>query len=196
MILIFSTGIHNENLHDPVLNKKLEKLGRQLIKTHSLEHDDTWGEQAHAPDLKHPVLQDFFKAVTAPLNGLVQHYHIDANYSFNFQNLWFNLNRKGDYNVQHAHGGTDFSASYCIKCEPGSGDLVFVNPNQAKFLLNLSSTYQFKNLTSVNAHKYTFKTKPMELCIFPAELQHYVTRNNNKQDRLSLSFNVKIVETV
>ena len=42
------------------------------------------------------------------------------------------------------------------------------------------------------AEETSIKPKPMELCVFPAELQHYVTRNNNKKDRLSLAFNVKI----
>tara|TARA_R110002051_G_scaffold53271_1_gene100575 strand:+ start:2655 stop:3260 length:606 start_codon:yes stop_codon:yes gene_type:complete len=193
MDLIFGSGIHQENLNNPALNKKLEKLGRELMNSPNLKQkSNAGGLQAHAPDLKHPVLGEFFKAVMAPLNELVKHYHIAGDFSCGFQDLWFNLNRKGDYNLQHSHGGTDFSGTYYIKCAPGSGDLVLVNPNQSKFLLNLTSTFQFKEANAMNAYTYTIKTTPMELCVFPAELQHYVTRNNNKEDRLSLSFNVKI----
>jgi len=195
MILIFGSGIHVENLNNPDLNKRLEKLGRKLIKTQSLKtRSNVGGLQAHAPDLNDPVLQDFFKAASGPLDHLVKHYKIDAKYSFNFQNLWFNLNRKGDYNIQHGHGNTDFSAAYWIKSPPNSGDIVFINPNHGKLLLPLTSTYKFKSFNAINSDNYKYKAKVMELCIFPAELQHYVMSNNNKQDRMSLSFNVKIVD--
>jgi len=194
MILIFGSGIHLENLKDPTLNKRLEKLGRQLIKTQPLKiKSNAGGLQAHAPDLKDPVLQDFFKAISGPVSELVKHYEIDADYSFNFQNLWFNLNRKGDYNTQHCHGSTDFSGVYWIKSPPDSGDIVFINPNQGKILLPLNSTYNFKKFNAINSESYKVKAQAMELCVFPAEMQHYVTRNNNKQDRLSLSFNMRIV---
>jgi len=194
MDLIFSTGIHSESLNNPILNKQLEKLGRQLTKNSNVtQKSAAGGLQARAPDLQHPVLLDFFKAATLPLQELVKHYHINGNYRFGFQDVWFNLNKKGDYNMQHAHGNTDFSAVYYIKCAPGSGDIVFVNPNQARFLLNLSSVFKFKEYTTINSDTYSIKPKQMELCVFPAELQHYVTRNNNNADRLSLAFNVRII---
>ena len=193
MDLIFGSGIHKENLNNPALNKKLEKLGRKLIKSPHLKlKSNAGGLQAHAPDLEHPVLLEFLKAATIPLQELVKHYHIDGDYSFSFQDLWFNLNRKGDYNMQHAHGNTDFSAAYYIKCAPGSGDIVFVNPNQSKFLLNLTSCFKFKEANTINADTFVFSPKSMDFCVFPSELQHHVTRNTNEEDRLSLSFNVKI----
>ena len=194
MILIFGSGIHIENLNDPALNKRLEKLGRKLIKTEPLKtKSNAGGLQAHAPDLNDPVIQDFFKTITDPMGELVKHYEIDADYNFNFQNLWFNLNRKGDYNTQHCHGSTDFSGVYWVTSPPNSGDIVFINPNHGKVLLPLTSSYTFKKFNAVNSDNYKVKAKPMELCIFPAEVQHYVTRNNNKQERLSLSFNMRIV---
>ena len=152
-----------------------------------------FGSGVHAESLNDPVLQDFFKAVSDPLDRFVKHYELDAKYSFNFQSLWFNLNRKGDYNIQHSHGNTDFAATYWIKVPPDSGDIVFVNPNQGRLLLPLTGNHKFKTFNILNSDQYTYKSKVMELCIFPAELQHYVMRNNNKQDRMSLSFNVGIV---
>ena len=193
MDIIFGTGIHKQNLNNPVLNKKLEKLGRKLINSPYLKlKSNAGGLQAHAPDLKNPIILEFLKLATIPLQDLVRHYHIDGDYSFAFQDLWFNLNRTGDYNMPHAHGNTDFSAVYYMKCEPNSGDLVFSNPNQTRFMLNLSSCFNFKEANAINSDTYVLSPKPMDICIFPAELQHYVTRNNNKKDRLSLAFNVKI----
>ena len=195
IILIFGSGIHKESLNDPDLNKRLEKLGRKLLKTQPLKNSsNVGGLQADAPDLKDPVLQDFFKAASHPLAHLVKHYELDAKYSFNFQSLWFNLNRKGDYNLQHSHGNTDFSAAYWIKSPPDSGDIVFINPNYGRLLLPLASNnYKFKTFNALNSDHYRCKAKAMELCIFPAELQHYVMSNNNTRDRMSLSFNVRIV---
>jgi len=193
MEIIFGSGIYTGNLNNRALNKILEKLGRKLINSPHLKlKSNAGGLQAHAPDLEHPVLLEFLKIATVSIQDLVRHYHINEDYSFAFQDLWFNLNRKGDYNMQHSHGNTDFSAAYYIKCAPGSGDLVFSNPNQTRFLLNLSSCFNFKEANAINSNTYVLNPKPMDLCIFPAELQHYVTRNNNNEDRLSLSFNVKI----
>ena len=66
MDIIFGSGIHTQNLNNPVLNKKLEKLGRQLTKSsHVTKKSNAGGLQAHAPDLEHPVILEFLKAATA-----------------------------------------------------------------------------------------------------------------------------------
>ena len=108
MDIIFGSGIHTQNLNNPVLNKKLEKLGRQLTKSsHVTKKSNAGGLQAHAPDLEHPVILEFLKAATVPLQDLVKHYHIDGDYSFFAQESRFrpkNPNKsKSSFFVESQH---------------------------------------------------------------------------------------------
>lgn len=107
--------------------------------------------------------------------------------SFNFSkitmsNLWANINYKGDINWPHNHGG-DLSGAYYIKVPENSGNLEFVRYSDR--LTKLGSFFN-KNYCKI------LKPQKDKLILFDSACLHLVTKNNNVEPRISLSFNLDI----
>ena len=51
---------------------------------------------------------------------------------------------------------------------------------------------KFKFGNSFNSLEYYVNPKEMDLIIFPSSLFHYVDQNLSDEERISLSFNIKI----
>ena len=107
---------------------------------------------------------------------------------------WININPPNSFNVKHNHPSTDLAGVLWIKCPDDSGNILFENP------------FVFHDFTTINAYtdkfKYmnkqyhSFDFQPVEgrILIFPAHLLHEVKENKSNQDRISVSFNLKLSE--
>ena len=108
-----------------------------------------------------------------------------------FNNIWININGEGDSNIKHKHPGADLSGVFWIKSS-NSGMLYFESPY---------SFIDYKSLLTLNPkikHELAvwelMKYPPTEgkICIFPAFLDHWVGKNESKEDRISVSFNIEL----
>ena len=106
---------------------------------------------------------------------------------------WKNINEPGNFNVKHNHPRSNFSGVLWIKTPKNSGNLVFTSPNLFNRYEELDSyTKEFK----YNSNSYmTYYFRPMEgrLLIFPSSLEHEVKENKSNEDRISYSFNIKLI---
>ena len=106
--------------------------------------------------------------------------------------LWININGKGDYNELHHHPSCDLSGVFWIKTPVDCGSIVFNSPQdfvQAKELKYYTSQVredwkQFEN--------YYFPPTAGFVIIFPSFLLHQVRPNKSNQDRISVSFNLRL----
>lgn len=133
------------------------------------------------------VLQKFLSKCLSNFSALQEFCSMDGDY-------WVNINPPKSFNVKHSHSSTDLAGVLWIKCPNDSGNILFENP------------YIFEDFNSINAYtdkfKYmnkqyhSFDFKPVEgrMLIFPAHLLHEVKENKSKEDRISVSFNLKISE--
>ena len=88
--------------------------------------------------------------------------------NFNVLSSWFCINTPGSYNEWHNHLGIPASGGIYIQTPANSGDIEFRNEDQ---ILTI--------------------TPPSGLMIqFPGNLEHRVTVNNSKQDRICLVLNM------
>ena len=97
--------------------------------------------------------------------------------------FWANINYENDINWPHKHQG-DLSGVFYLQATENSGDLILENPN-----------YDMNNKISSHLHnKFTIAIRPMKnkLILFDANCLHLVTKNNCKQPRISISFNIVI----
>lgn len=105
-------------------------------------------------------------------------------------NMWININKKGDYNVAHVHPGCVLSGVFWVKAPENCGKLVFTNPHSFEeyYLLDSVSTEFMKKYN----YDGTFVFTPQEglLVLFPAHLQHLVEPNQTDEDRISIAFNL------
>ena len=97
--------------------------------------------------------------------------------------FWANINYENDINWPHKHQG-DLSGVFYLQATENSGDLILENPN-----------YDMNNKISSHLHnKFTIAIRPIKnkLILFDANCLHLVTKNNCKQPRISISFNIVI----
>ena len=105
--------------------------------------------------------------------------------------MWLNINGPNSYNVCHRHPGSDISGVLWIKQTPESGRFVFDNLDNFNEILNVSiDPYYLKEKDMLPEIVPEYKDGTMIL--FPSMLSHRVEINETNEDRLSISFNLKI----
>tara|TARA_R100000687_G_C6442205_1_gene161095 strand:- start:381 stop:947 length:567 start_codon:yes stop_codon:yes gene_type:complete len=99
-------------------------------------------------------------------------------------NSWFISNKTMDFNKPHKHPPYSFSGVYYIDVPENSGDIVFHN----QFEMNNYAMY-YDKWNALNSKDFRVTPQSGMLLVFPAWLEHYVTPNKNKKERLIYSFN-------
>lgn len=109
-----------------------------------------------------------------------------------FLNMWININRKGDYNIEHDHPESDISAVLWVKAPQNSGHLVFSSPNgfAQNSIMNILDS-EIKDKTNCK-HVHYFFPEEGRMIIFPSNIRHYVEMNHSDDDRISIAFNMKV----
>ena len=117
--------------------------------------------------------------------------------SINFEvDAWININKKGDYNEKHNHPNSHLAGVLYLKCPQDCGNIVFDSPMGFECYQELKSyTEGFKELNNV-FQSYAFCPLEGRIFVFPAHLAHQVEPNQSNEDRISISFNIWLKETV
>ena len=106
---------------------------------------------------------------------------------------WKNINGPGDFNVKHNHPRSNLSGVLWIKTPKDSGNIVFESPHTFNRYQQLGMyTEEFKYNTR-SYMSYYFTPKEGCMLIFPADLEHEVEKNKSSEDRISYSFNIKLI---
>jgi uncharacterized protein (TIGR02466 family) len=99
-------------------------------------------------------------------------------------NIWININRFKDSNMQHTHPFSKISGVFYVKVPNNSGNLVFINPHRIEHFLTVDNFNEF------NSETWSFTPKENILYLFPSWLEHRVNMNLSKKERISVSFNL------
>ena len=105
--------------------------------------------------------------------------------------MWLNVNGSNSYNVSHRHPGSDLAGVLWVKQTPESGRFVFDNHDSREEILTVNMNPQHlieKNMLPEIVPEYEDGT----IIIFPSMLTHRVEINETNEDRISISFNLKI----
>ena len=106
---------------------------------------------------------------------------------------WKNINEPGNFNCRHNHPRSDLSGVLWIKAPKDSGNLVFSSPQLFNRYQELDSyTNEFKYNSNLYM-SYYFTPKEGRILIFPSDLEHEVKENKSDEDRISYSFNIKLI---
>ena len=115
-----------------------------------------------------PILDDIFDQIYKDVYKVTKEEVIVSDY-------WGHIHEKNMSTSAHCHGDSMASGVVYIAAPEGAGSIVFRS--------NLDPAHKNKFIKSflpVRGHYY----------IFPGFLEHYVTRNNSEEMRVSLSFNL------
>lgn len=103
--------------------------------------------------------------------------------ALSMENMWFNINGPGHWNITHTHPHCFYSGVMWIKAPENSGDLVFRSPHEHQ-------TYGYGS----NVHYV--KPEAGRIILFPSHLLHMVKPNESDENRYSISFNLKLTVPV
>ena len=106
---------------------------------------------------------------------------------------WFNINSPESYNDKHCHPNSDLAGVLWVKIPENSGDFIFNSPYEYNSYIEMHSYTD--DLVKESKYYHTYKYPPREGCIliFPAHLQHRLKKNESNEDRVSISFNIKLL---
>ena len=107
--------------------------------------------------------------------------------------MWLNVNGPNSYNVSHRHPNVELEGVLWVKQTPEQGRFVFDNMDigyRDAMLINATDREHLEKYKM--PPEYVPKYSDGTICIFPANLTHRVEINETKEDRISISFNIKI----
>ena len=107
----------------------------------------------------------------------------DDDFELRLDTTWFNINPPLGSNKMHIHPGGAFSGVYVIQKPKDSGNLILYDPKVQQFPLR-----EPRNKTRRDSIELDMQEG--EIIIFPAWLQHSVTMNKSKEERVTMSFNL------
>ena len=113
-------------------------------------------------------------------------------YDTRLDNMWININPKNGYNISHHHPHTFLSGVFYVKTPEKCGRIYFKHP----------CTYldydwrEYHLLSNIHDHRPLrfMGAQAGYLYIFPSWLEHGVEPNKSDEDRISISFNIKVYE--
>ena len=112
--------------------------------------------------------------------------------AIDFRNLWINVNGKGNFNRSHIHFGCDLSGVLWIKTSKECGSIEFVSPN----VYTQGSEMDFYSDEIKERYNlypgWAFTPEEGKIIIFPSSLSHHVYSNKSNEDRISVSFNMRL----
>jgi uncharacterized protein (TIGR02466 family) len=182
-------GIDKEKLLDFVsLVRKEDVKGRKISNEGGWQsHDFTDAVMQKNPfsDLRQKILERAYYC--ADEFGFTE-------YRLHITNLWINVNTYGNSNNLHTHPGSIFSGVYYLSVpDCCSGKLQFLrdfNYQMMKESWGMGNNFTYNSV--LNEIITTLEPSTDMMVIFPSWLSHSVSKSASDDERISISFNIKI----
>ena len=112
---------------------------------------------------------------------------IDSNLNLKLDNVWINLNERGDSNKIHVHPVASMSGTIYIQVDENTGKIIFHDDHFA------IKHYPLKVNSRMFNQYVTYTPRNGMILFFPAWIPHEVTSSGSDMTRISISFNIKQV---
>ena len=154
-----------------------------------------WQSPGNLITWKDPAVEIFRQRIEKLVNNLLQQIARDIGRDRSFSLLidaWANINRKGDYNVVHTHPNCMWSGVYYVEqgepdnTIPYSGLLEILDPREAANYVQIQH--------SVFDGREFVDNVPGRMLLWPSWLKHWVHPYQGGGERISIAFNVNVVE--
>ena len=105
---------------------------------------------------------------------------------------WININKSGDYNIKHTHPTCDLSGVIWLKAPKDCGNIVFDSPVGFQTYREVNSYRDDFKKENAIFKSYYYTPKEGRIIMFPSYLKHDVKKNISQEDRISVSFNIRL----
>jgi len=195
--LYFPTPIWWEDTDDieiePIL-KLCYRLHESDPVGRNLSNQGGWQSQDFEPEI-YPELAGLYKKILNQAENCVRDYGYDEDECvLCIPNMWVNINGENHTNSVHIHDNAFVSGVFYVKAELGQGAVNFYKCYSQDYIV--SSQARVKHYTSISASAMSFQPAVGKLIMFPGYLPHGVERNGTTSDRISISFNVKLMRKI
>lgn len=199
--LLFSTPLWSFQIDDPKeINKRLldaVKVEQKIDDGVNLSNQGGW--QSHG--------RLHFKDEFQILVDVINNYLVQAGKDYGFgalssnlkvTSMWANVNPEHGSNAIHSHQsptGTPnpliISGCYYIKVPPNSGQFVLEDFSRPMRYLQLP----FQEANQMNSFTIKIQPRAGDLLMFPAWMEHGVEENRSVETRVSIAFNVALIQS-
>jgi len=183
-ILMFNKSIVSEEYKNKLICNKIKKTLEEYKKNKKLRiRSNVKGIQTI--DLQNKEISTFL--LECFVDCIKKHYKPKNKISFALTNCWINENTKGASNIAHNHPRSDFSGVYYVEVPKNSGFIWF----QHFEIHDQNLGHHFND--SEFCSDYNIFNKKYQFLIFPSNYVHGVESNNSSKSRISISFNISII---
>ena len=190
--LLFPTPVWTIKLDN---YKIVNELMYEYIKTHQkndkigINKSNVRGWHSHDFDLNDNDPQKFINFILPAIQQVMTDMDWEKNKQIaKINNMWAIINTGGSGNLRHQHGNSTISGAYYVRAPMNSGDIVFYDPRPAP-------VYSHPNVVNpnlLNAQVNGITPKEGALVLFPSYLDHSVNENKSDEERIVISFNIRI----
>ena len=171
--------IQNDLINDAYKLREIEPIGNIVSNVGG------WQSDSFFVDSNKNSLQDVLLSVITNIPNIKRGTKTSST-------AWININPSGAFNSKHNHPNSDFSGVLWIKCPKDSGNIIFENP-MGYHMFNQINSYDEDFKDQINLHHcYWFPPIEGRVLIFPSHLEHEVEINKSNEDRISVSFNIRL----
>lgn len=199
--LVFATPIV---VHDWPNSEELNEALEKIVRASEAGDKDGYGVRSNAGGWQspgnlitwpEPAIDIFRQRIEKMVNNLLQETARDIGRDRSFELLidaWANINRKGNYNIVHTHPNCMYSGVYYVqqgdteKTIPYSGLLEILDPREAANYIQIRH--------SVFDAREFVDNVPGRMLLWPSWLKHWVHPYEGEGERISIAFNVNVIE--
>ena len=182
---------HNAELQHLVLGKAADDAKNDITRSNA----GGWQSAGNLSTWKEPCIETLRQRIEKLVTKLLQELIRDEGRDRSFRLLidsWANVSRRGDYNVVHTHPNCMWSGVYYVT--PGKPDpdvpygglLELLDPREAHNYIQIANTV-------MDARNF-YENKPGRMLLWPSWVKHMVHPYVGEGVRISIAFNVNVVE--
>ena len=154
---------------------------------HTISNRRGWQSSCFSIDTEDDVLKLFLTnclAVFPPIKKSVKL----------FVSAWVNINPPEAFNMKHNHPTSDLSGVLWIKSQKDCGNIIFESPRSFATHQEIECYNEDFKENNNYFHSFSFNPVAGRIMVFPSHLEHHVDFNNSQEDRISVSFNIRLQE--
>ena len=152
---------------------------------HTISNRRGWQSSCFSIDTEDDVLKLFLTnclAVFPPIKKSVKL----------FVSAWVNINPPEAFNMKHNHPTSDLSGVLWIKSQKDCGNIIFDSPRSFATHQEIECYNEDFKENNNYFHSFSFNPVAGRLLVFPSHLEHHVAFNESQEDRISVSFNIRL----
>ena len=188
--LIFPVPIHQFDVNGfgEIQNELIDYVYKMREKDpigHTISNRRGWQSSCFSIENEDDVLQSFLTKCLAEFPPIKKSVKL-------FVSAWVNINPPDAFNIEHNHPTSDLSGVLWIKSQKDCGNIVFDSPRSFATHREIECYNEDFKENNNYFHSFHFNPTAGRILVFPSHLDHHVDFNESQEDRISVSFNIRL----